>query len=117
MALGKTGMRLEAWKFCIYLGIPIVASVYFNDPKRQQYWADYFQFLKYPSSPNTNLKSQFEDLVEQQEQQKQQRNEYAEQMRKLQESAQKSRERREAAAQEESKRGWLHRLGLRRSQE
>lgn len=117
MALGKTGMRLEAWKFGIYLFIPIAASVYFNDPERQRYWADYFQFLKYPSSPNTNLKSQFEDLVEQQEKQKQQRDEYAEQMRKLQESAQKSRERREEVAQEENKRGWLQRLGLRRTQE
>jgi hypothetical protein len=117
MALGKTGMRIEAWKFGVYLFIPIAASVYFNDPKRQQYWADYFQFLKYPSSPNTNLKSQFEDLVEQQEKQKQQRNEYAEQMRRLQESAQKSRKQRETAAAQENKRGWLQRLGLRKSHE
>jgi hypothetical protein len=116
MALGKTGMRIEAWKFAVYLTIPIVASIYFNNPEKQKYWADYFQFLKYPSSPNTNLKRQFEDLVEQQEKQKQQRNEYAEQMRKLQESAQKSRERREQVEKEERKRGWLQRLGLRRSE-
>lgn len=108
-------MRLEAWKFGIYIAIPIIASVYFNDPKRQEYWADYFQFLKYPSSPNTNLKNQFEDLVKQQEQQKQQRSEYAEQMKRLQESAQKSRERREQQEEQERKRGWLQRLGLRRS--
>lgn len=117
MALGKTGMRLEAWKFAVYITIPIVASVYFNDPKRQQYWADYFQFLKYPSSPNTNLKHQFEVLVEQEEKQRQQRDEYAEQMRKLQESAQKSRQRREQVEKEQRKRGWLQQLGLRRSQE
>jgi hypothetical protein len=116
MALGKTGMRLEAWKFSIYLIIPIAASVYFNDPKRQQYWADYFQFLKYPSSPNTNLKKQFEDLVKQQEEQRQQRSEYVEQMRKLQESAQKSRQRREEE-ESQQKRGWLQRLGFRKSHE
>ena len=110
-------MRLEAWKFSIYLFIPIAASVYFNDPKRQQYWADYFQFLKYPSSPNTNLKHQFEDLVKQQEQQRQQRKEYAQQMRKLQESAQRNRMQRDNEQQEQTKRGWLQRLGLRKSQE
>lgn len=109
-------MRLEAWKFGVYIAIPIIASVYFNDPKRQQYWANYFEFLKYPSSPNTDLKNQFEELVKQQEEQKQQRTEYAEQMRQLQESARKSRERREQL-QEEKKRGWLQWLGLRRSQE
>lgn len=117
MALGKTGLRLEAWKFGVYLFIPIFASVYFNDPKKQQYWADYFQFLKYPSSPNTNLKAKFEELVEQQEKQKQQREEYAQQMKRLQESAQRSRLERSEEAEQENKRGWLHRLGLRRSPE
>jgi septal ring factor EnvC (AmiA/AmiB activator) len=118
MVLGKKGMQLEAWKFVVYITIPVVASVYFNDPKKQQYWADYFQFLKYPASPNTNLKEQFDEMVEQKEKQKKQRNEYAEQMRKLQESAQKSRQRREELLLEENdpnkKQGWMRWLGLRK---
>ena len=121
MVLGKKGLRLEAWKFLVYISIPVVASVYFNDPKKQQYWADYFQFLKYPANPNTNLKGQFDDLLEQNEREKEQRNEYAKQMRKLHESAQRSRQHREELMEQEDankKKGWIIRwLGFRKSQE
>jgi cell shape-determining protein MreC len=120
MVHGKKGLQLEAWKFLVYISIPVVASIYFNDPKKQRYWADYFQFLKYPANPNTNLKDQFEELVEQKEKEKEQRNEYAEQMRKLQESAQKSRQRREELMEQEdtnNKQGWRRWLGFRKSQE
>jgi cell shape-determining protein MreC len=119
MVLGKKGLRLEAYKFLVYISIPVMASVYFNDPKKQQYWADYFQFLKYPANPNTNLKGQFEELVEQKEKEKEQRSEYAEQMRKLQESAQKSRQRREEIMEQEDtnkKQGWRRWFGFRKSQ-
>ena len=112
MVLGKKGLQMEAWKFVVYISVPIVASIYFNDPDRQKHWADYFQFLKYPASPNTDLKGQFEELVQKQEKQKEQRMEYAEQMRKLQESAQKSRREREEREFEEekaAKKGWLQR--------
>jgi cell shape-determining protein MreC len=121
MVLGKKGMQLEAWKFVVYITIPVVASVYFNNPTKQQYWADYFQFLKYPANPNTNLKDQFEAMVEQKEKQNGQRSEYAEQMRKLQESAQKSRQRREELLlleeeekESNKKKGWMRWLGLRK---
>lgn len=121
MVLGKKGMQMEAWKFVVYISIPIVASVYFNNPKKQQYWADYFQFLKYPANPNTNLKGQFEELLEQKEKENEQRNEYAEQMRKLQESAQKSRQQREELMKQEAtsnkRQGWIRWLGFRKSQE
>eukprot|EP00543_Licmophora_paradoxa_P018530 CAMPEP_0202471776 /NCGR_PEP_ID=MMETSP1360-20130828/85717_1 /ASSEMBLY_ACC=CAM_ASM_000848 /TAXON_ID=515479 /ORGANISM="Licmophora paradoxa, Strain CCMP2313" /LENGTH=114 /DNA_ID=CAMNT_0049097991 /DNA_START=88 /DNA_END=432 /DNA_ORIENTATION=+ len=113
MVLGKQGVRLEAWKFGVYLFIPIVASIAFNDPDRQRFWADYFQFLKYPANPNTDLKEQFEELQKQKQLQKEQRKAYAEQMRKLQESAQKSRRRQNGEGEEQQqqesgkKRGWL----------
>jgi hypothetical protein len=113
MVLGKQGLRLEAWKFSVYLVIPIVASVAFNNPERQKYWADYFHFLKYPANPNIGLKEEFEELRKKREQEKQQRQEYAEQMKRLHQAAKRSRE---AAAERDhksideettKKRGWL----------
>jgi response regulator RpfG family c-di-GMP phosphodiesterase len=122
MVLGKKGLRLEAYKFLVYISIPVMASVYFNDPKKQQYWADYFQFLKYPANPNTNLKGQFEEFLEQKEKEKEQRNEYAQQMRKLMESAEKSRQQREELMEHEDtnrKKGWMiaRWLGFKKTQE
>mmetsp|Transcript_46111 Transcript_46111/g.68692 ORF Transcript_46111/g.68692 Transcript_46111/m.68692 type:complete len:145 (-) Transcript_46111:51-485(-) len=117
------GLRLEAWKFGVYLMIPIGASWYFNAPDRQTYWADYFEFIKQPPSPNTNLKQQFEDLQKQRESQKEQRKEYLEQLAKLQASAKKSREAARKFQEEEEeaskkKKGWLSRwFGRRRRQE
>lgn len=84
-------MRLEAFKFGIYLLIPISASLTFNDPRVQRWAADYFQFLKYPSNPNTNLKQEFEELLKKKQEEKEQRRIYAEQLQKLQESARASR--------------------------
>jgi Pet100 len=105
MVLGKQGMRLEAFKFSLYIGIPIIASVAFNNTDVQKYWADYFQFLKYPANPNIGLKEQFEELQKQRQMQQEQLQEYAEQMKRLQESAQRSREMKEEAATKRS--GWL----------
>lgn len=107
MVLGRQGLRLEAWKFGVYLIVPIVASVVFNNPERQRYWADYFQFLKYPANPNTNLKEQFEDYQQQFQKEKEQRQAYLEQMRALQESAKKSRQREEEAAAAKAKSTWF----------
>mmetsp|Transcript_24359 Transcript_24359/g.41373 ORF Transcript_24359/g.41373 Transcript_24359/m.41373 type:complete len:104 (-) Transcript_24359:26-337(-) len=87
MVLGRQGLWLEAWKFSVYLMVPIVASVAFNDPERQKYWADYFQFLKYPANPNTNIREQFEQQLEQYEKEKEQRKVYREQLKRLQEQA------------------------------
>jgi hypothetical protein len=91
MVHGKQGLRLEAFKFGIYLLIPISASLTFNDPRVQRWAADYFQFLKYPSNPNTNLKQEFEELLKKKQEEKEQRRIYAEQLQKLQESARASR--------------------------
>mmetsp|Transcript_1216 Transcript_1216/g.1553 ORF Transcript_1216/g.1553 Transcript_1216/m.1553 type:complete len:109 (-) Transcript_1216:198-524(-) len=104
MVLGKQGMRLEALKFSIYILIPVVASISFNNPETQKYWADYFQYLKFPANPNTNLKEQYEELAKQRALQKEQRQEYLDQMKRLQESAQKSREKSEESGAD--KKNW-----------
>jgi hypothetical protein len=100
-------MRLEAMKFSIYISIPVIASIMFNSPSTQTYWANYFQFLKYPANPNTNLKEEFEELQKKRDLVREQRKEYAEQVKKLQESAQRSRANALAAAEAEKKKGWL----------
>jgi hypothetical protein len=62
MVLGKAGMRLEAQKFIVYLMIPITASMAFNEPTIRTWAADYFQLMKYPSNPKTNLRDEYEEL-------------------------------------------------------
>lgn len=94
---------MEAWKFGIYLGIPIVASMSFNSPAVQRYFADYFQFLKYPANPNTNLKEDFEKFQENFEKTQKQREEYRAQVRKLAERTEVTQE----ALVEDKKRGWF----------
>mmetsp|Transcript_8384 Transcript_8384/g.18785 ORF Transcript_8384/g.18785 Transcript_8384/m.18785 type:complete len:139 (-) Transcript_8384:1173-1589(-) len=65
MVLGRAGMRLEGQKFALYLLVPITASLAFNEPTVQKWAADYFQFMKYPSNPKTNLKDEYESLRKQ----------------------------------------------------
>lgn len=91
MVHGKQGLKLEAFKFGIYILIPVSASLTFNDPRVQRWAADYFQFLKYPSNPNTNLKQEFEELLKKKQEEKEQRRIYTEQLQKLHESARASR--------------------------
>mmetsp|Transcript_15134 Transcript_15134/g.23756 ORF Transcript_15134/g.23756 Transcript_15134/m.23756 type:complete len:142 (-) Transcript_15134:84-509(-) len=67
MVLGRAGMRLEGQKFVLYLMVPITASIAFNEPSVQKASADYFQFMKYPSNPKTNLKDEFDALKKQRE--------------------------------------------------
>ena len=88
--------------------------MYFNDPDRQKYWADYFQFLTYPPNATTNLKEELEEYKRKYDEEKAQRDAYMEQMRQLQESAKKSRENAALAAKEGTdgnaggkKKGWL----------
>eukprot|EP01082_Thalassiosira_pseudonana_P013215 g11923.t1 g11923 contig6:870031-870459(+) len=90
MVLGRAGMKLEAQKFALYLLIPITASIVYNEPSVQQWSADYFQFMKYPSNPKTNLKQEFEELRKQREEdakeeerRKKGREEYLMQLKKL----------------------------------
>mmetsp|Transcript_4951 Transcript_4951/g.9204 ORF Transcript_4951/g.9204 Transcript_4951/m.9204 type:complete len:129 (+) Transcript_4951:96-482(+) len=85
MVLGRAGLRLEAQKFALYLLVPITASLAFNEPSVQKAAADYFQFMKYPSNPKTNLKDEFEEL-------KKQREEEIEWERKMAEKREKGRE-------------------------
>jgi hypothetical protein len=121
MVHGKQGLRLEAFKFGIYLLIPISASLTFNDPRVQRWAADYFQFLKYPSNPNTNLKEEFEELMRTKQEEKEQRRIYAEQLQKLQESARASRlsdgqdSSLLADGSSNSKKGWFSWMGSFRS--
>ena len=85
MVLGRAGMKLEAQKFAVYLSIPIMASLAFNEPSVQKWAADYFQFMKYPSNPKTNLMKEFEQL-------QREREEEIEEERRMQEKRIKGRE-------------------------
>ncbi len=100
----KSGMRMEAWKFSLYVLIPIVASAYFNSPDTQKYWADYFQYIRYPP-----VKESFSEMVadyrKRNIQQQEQRKAYAEQMSVLEESAERSRKFQQQLQQEKQKTG------------
>lgn len=106
MVLGRAGLRLEGQKFLLYIMIPLGASALYNEPSVQKFSADYFQFLKYPSNPSTNLRKQYEELARKSEEERVQRREYQEQLRKLQASAQESRDR-ERVEKEKEKAGWF----------
>jgi len=97
MVLGRKGMRLEAYKFGLYISVPILASITFNQPEVQKWCADYFQFLRYPANPNTNLREEFEQLAKQRALEKEKRAKYAEEVQRMQDNARRSREGREAA--------------------
>lgn len=90
MVLGRAGMKLEGQKFAVYLAIPIIASIAYNEPTVQQWSADYFQFMTYPSNPKTNLKQEYEQLkkdreeqLEQEKRNKKGREEYLAQLKQL----------------------------------
>jgi hypothetical protein len=104
MVKGQTGLYLEAWKFSVYVGIPIVASMTFNSPTIQKYSADYFQFLKYPANPNTNLKEDFKKFQEDFEKTQQQRDEYRAQLNKLEKQAEMALEN---SLHQDKRRGWF----------
>jgi hypothetical protein len=108
-------MRLEAQKFAVYLLIPITASLAYNEPAVQRWSADYFQFMKYPSNPKTNLKEEFEQLrkereeeAKQQEKNKESRKVYMEQLRQL--NAVRSSLETPVTQTNEEKKGWFGRL-------
>uniref|UniRef100_A0A7S3P8D0 Uncharacterized protein n=1 Tax=Amphora coffeiformis TaxID=265554 RepID=A0A7S3P8D0_9STRA len=103
MAKGKAGLWLEGWKFSIYLALPLFASVYYNDPKRQQAAIDYWKYVQYPANPNTDMRKQIAEM----QKQKEQREAYRQQMQELQERAKRSREQ---PAEDTPKRGWWRAL-------
>ena len=70
MVLGRAGLRLEAQKFAVYLLILVAASLAFNEPTVQKWAADYFQFMKYPSNPKTNLKDEYETIKKERDEEK-----------------------------------------------
>jgi hypothetical protein len=119
MVLGRAGLRLEAQKFGIYLLIPIVASIAYNEPAVQRWSADYFQFMKYPSNPKTNLKEEFEQLQKEREQQKIQAEKNKESRKVYMEQLKQLNAVRDAMDKEENQpavnRGWFSWLRGRRS--
>lgn len=80
-------MFLEAWKFGIYLGVPILATYWFAwNPERQKEQAEYWQYVKYPANPNVNMREQIAELQKQQ----QQRQVYRDQLIALNKQAQRN---------------------------
>jgi hypothetical protein len=107
MVKGRPGMYLEAWKFGVYISIPIFASWYYSFPETQQYWADYWQYIKYPENPNTNVKQKIKELGEQKGKEREQRMAYQQQLRELQLAAERSENyQKESAAQENKPSLW-----------
>lgn len=90
MARGRQGFYLEAWKFGVYVSIPVIASVYFSDPETIKKSADYWRFIEYPENPNTNVRQKIQELIKEKEEQKAQRMAYQEQLKELQRAAQRS---------------------------
>lgn len=110
MVHGKKGLYLEAWKFGVYITVPIFASVYYSNPENQRYWADYWQFIKYPENPNTNVKEKIQKLAEERGLQREQRLAYKEQLLRLQRAAERSANMEVEEVREESP-SWWRRAG------
>ena len=125
MVHGRAGLYLEAWKFSVYISIPVIASVYYSNPETQKYWADYWQFIKYPENPNVNVKQQIEELIKERQKQEESSKIYQQQLQSLQQAANRSKqyqqqEQQQAASSaatdsssssEESSLSWWRRLG------
>jgi ABC-type Fe3+ transport system substrate-binding protein len=108
-------MYLELWKFGIYISIPIFASVYYSNPETQRYWADYWQFIKYPENPNTNVREKIKLLAEEKGEQREQRLAYQRQLRDLQQAAERSENFNEENT--EAKPSWWGRAGSKQESE
>ena len=91
MVKGKKGLYLEAWKFSVYISLPIIASVYHANPETQKKWADYYKFIQYPENPNTNVKQKIQALAKEKEEKREQHLAYQRQLQALQASAERSR--------------------------
>ena len=50
MVHGRAAFKLEAAKFSLYIGLPIMATVFVNDPANVRWMIDYFKYIKYPPS-------------------------------------------------------------------
>ena len=85
MVAGRQGMKLEAFKFGIYIGIPVLAAGFFNEPETVRWFVDYFQYVKYPApaSADPELRKQLKEQAEKRKLIQQQRNEYKKQLNQL----------------------------------
>merc|ERR1711865_325785 len=90
MVKGRQGFYLEAWKFGVYVSIPVIASFYFSDPKVISKSADYWRFIEYPENPNTNVRQKIKKIIKDKEKQKEQRLAYQQQLQELNRAAQRS---------------------------
>jgi Pet100 len=55
---GKGSFAMEAWKFAVYLAVPIGASIYYSSPGRMKETAEYWKFIEYPANPTVGIKEQ-----------------------------------------------------------
>mmetsp|Transcript_14300 Transcript_14300/g.18042 ORF Transcript_14300/g.18042 Transcript_14300/m.18042 type:complete len:119 (+) Transcript_14300:97-453(+) len=85
MARGRNGFQIEAFKFTLYVGIPVVAAAVFNDPETVRWFVDHYKFVEYPATDNTRekLKKQLEEQIQERKEFELQRKEYAKQLAKL----------------------------------
>lgn len=90
MVKGRQGFYLEAWKFGVYISIPVIASAYFSDPQTIKEQAEYWRFIEYPENPNTNVRQKIQKLVKEKEEQREQRDAYQRQLQELQRAAARS---------------------------
>ena len=118
MVKGKQGLYLEAWKFGVYISIPIFASYYYSDPARVKATVEYWQYVKVPPNPNAGMKQRIEEMLLQEQKQKA----YLEQIRIINENtmkaeiAQKQFEIDEINEKSSRRYGWLRWIGLGRKE-
>ena len=106
MVHGRQGYYLEAWKFSLYVALPIVASVHYSNPETNKYWADYWQYIKYPENPNTNVKEKIQKLIDEKESNREQLRAYQQQLQRLQEAAERSSNMHQVVVEAESPPWW-----------
>ena len=111
MVAGRSGMKLEALKFGIYIGIPVVASALFNEPETIQWFVDYFQYIEYPvpASADSQFRQKLEAQVIHQQRQEEQRTLMKEQLQALDQLANqnKNREHQDLNSNSDSNSRWF----------
>jgi len=112
---GRQGFYLEAWKFGVYISIPVIASFYFSDPETIKEQADYWKFIEYPENPNINVRQKIQEIAKEKEKQKEQRLAYQRQLQELNTAAQRSSSLNydNSDDDESSAKSWWRRLGQR----
>ena len=93
----------------IYITLPICLSLYFSNPETQRYWADYYQFIKYPENPNTNVREKIQELAKEKQRQAEQHKVYQQQLRDLADAAKRSHNFENELSANETKSSWWER--------